>query len=189
MIFDLDGVLVDTKDMHFEALNKALIEHNYPPISYEDHLSKYNGLPTLTKLKMLGAPEEIAQTKQKYTSFDNVKEDKELAALLTRLAEHNMLCVASNSIRSSILTALKNLGVGHLFLFIRSNEDVVNPKPDPEIYNELIDHFPMLHSVIFEDSPIGLKAAWDSRASDVIKIQNRDHLVKVLNEYINSNGW
>ena len=54
IIFDLDGVLINSKDIHFEALNRALSENsvNYQ-ISYEDHLKNFDGLPTLTKLEIL----------------------------------------------------------------------------------------------------------------------------------------
>ena len=53
IIFDLDGVLVDTKKIHFEALNIALEKHNFKKISFEDHVKIFDGLPTLEKLKIL----------------------------------------------------------------------------------------------------------------------------------------
>lgn len=54
IIFDLDGVLVDTKNIHFEALNKSLIHSNTGyQISYKDHIKIYDGLPTIEKLKIL----------------------------------------------------------------------------------------------------------------------------------------
>ena len=50
IIFDLDGVLVDSRDMHYESLNRALkdIAPTYV-ISYEEHLSTYDGLSTTKK--------------------------------------------------------------------------------------------------------------------------------------------
>ena len=53
IIFDLDGVLINSKDIHFEALNKSLSKNsvNYQ-ISYEDHLKSFDGLPTKTKLEI-----------------------------------------------------------------------------------------------------------------------------------------
>ena len=54
IIFDLDGVLIDSKNIHFNALNLAL--ENYNPsmkISYEDHLKKFDGLNTKKKLEIL----------------------------------------------------------------------------------------------------------------------------------------
>ena len=56
LIFDLDGVLMDSRELHYEALNRAIKQvtnsHNYI-ISREEHLSKYDGLNTTKKLQML----------------------------------------------------------------------------------------------------------------------------------------
>ena len=54
IIFDLDGVLIDTKDTHYVALNKALTEAGRSYIITEsEHVSSYDGLSTKEKLKML----------------------------------------------------------------------------------------------------------------------------------------
>ena len=53
VIFDLDGVLVDTKQIHFEALNKALEKYNFKKISFDDHIKIFDGLPTSEKLNIL----------------------------------------------------------------------------------------------------------------------------------------
>ena len=51
--FDLDGVLVDTKGIHFDALNDALIAHGHDPITKEEHLSRYDGLTFWAFLMMI----------------------------------------------------------------------------------------------------------------------------------------
>ena len=51
VIFDLDGVLVEAKNIHYNALNKALGKKY--AISWDEHLSIYDGLKTNQKLKML----------------------------------------------------------------------------------------------------------------------------------------
>ena len=53
IFFDLDGVLVDTKLIHFEALNQALNKIKKKKISFKDHVEIYDGLPTITKLGIL----------------------------------------------------------------------------------------------------------------------------------------
>ena len=76
LIFDLDGVLVDTKEIHFLALNEALQKiKSKSTISYEDHSKNFDGLPTLKKLTILherawikkNQYEEIAIIKQQLT--------------------------------------------------------------------------------------------------------------------------
>ena len=52
VIFDMDGVLIDAKDWHYEALNQALELFGYK-ISRYDHLVTFDGLPTKKKLEML----------------------------------------------------------------------------------------------------------------------------------------
>ena len=74
VIFDMDGVLIDARDWHYEALNRALGLFGYQ-ISRFEHLVTYDGLPTRTKLRMLslerGLPEGlhsfIDEMKQSYT--------------------------------------------------------------------------------------------------------------------------
>ena len=54
IIFDLDGVLVEAKEIHFDSLNLALkdIDEKFV-ISWEDHLKNYDGLKTYDKLNLL----------------------------------------------------------------------------------------------------------------------------------------
>ena len=52
LIFDLDGVLVNTKKIHFDALNLALSSLRITEISFKDHLNIYDGLPTVEKLQI-----------------------------------------------------------------------------------------------------------------------------------------
>ena len=74
VIFDMDGVLIEAKDWHYEALNRALALFGFE-ISRYDHLTTYDGLPTSKKLEMLslegGLPRElhafINEMKQAYT--------------------------------------------------------------------------------------------------------------------------
>jgi len=60
IIFDLDGVLIDMKDLHYEALNGALWSFNPKyVIGREEHLSIYDGRSTTTKLALL--PKQVAK--------------------------------------------------------------------------------------------------------------------------------
>ena len=72
VIFDLDGVLIDSKDYHYEALNKAL-GRDYA-ISREDHINIYDGLSTLEKLKLL--------TKKKVCPLINMKKYGKISKLI-----------------------------------------------------------------------------------------------------------
>ena len=176
IIFDLDGVLVEAKNIHFNALNKALGE-TYS-ISWDEHLSIYDGLKTNQKLEMLherkGLPKDqfkkIWEDKQKYTleELSNLKPNIELQKSLDILVNSGFkLAVCSNSIRKTILTVLSKFDIIDRFDLILSNEDVNNSKPHPEIYWRAMSLLNMLpeETLIIEDSPYGLLAASRSTAN------------------------
>jgi len=189
IVFDLDGVLIDAKEIHYHALNRALksIDEKYV-ISEEDHLQKFDGLKTTQKLKMLsderGLPWEdhvlVWDLKQKYTedAFSAVQPDNQLISIFKDLkAEGYHIACASNSIRKTLVTALKNLGLIYYVDLFLSNEDVKNSKPHSDIYWMTMQHFAVhpQETLIVEDSPHGLFAAHNSNAN-VLRVKNRADL-------------
>ena len=144
VIFDLDGVLIDSKDHHYEALNQALGTEY--AISREDHVSTYDGLPTIDKLKLLtknkGLPadryEQIWKDKQTNTLkifSECVAKDYELMGYFQQLVDSGYkFAVASNSIRNTVKIILLRLGLLEFIDVYISNEDVVRNKPFPSMY-------------------------------------------------------
>lgn len=189
IIFDLDGVLVEAKEIHYESLNQALREvGNEFVISPEEHLSTYDGLKTNAKLELLtdrkGLPvdvhEQVWMRKQSVTieKISELKKDERLIELLSELSrEGYKLACCSNSIRKSVITMLSKLGIIEFFDFILSNEDVKNSKPHPEMYWRAISEFGVLpeETLIVEDSPVGLLAASRARAN-VVRVNNPSDL-------------
>lgn len=179
VLFDLDGVLVDATEWHYEALNRALGLFGYNIARYE-HLTTYNGLPTKRKLEMLsvekgfprGLHPLVNKIKQKYTrevilhNCTPVFEKEFMVHQLKR--EGYKLAVCSNSIRESVELMLTGSGILHLFDFILSNEDVAKAKPDPEIYLAACRRLGIQpgEAVIVEDAPHGVEAA--KRAGGVL---------------------
>lgn len=200
IVFDLDGVLIDSKEIHFNALNLALDRFGSEfIISRDEQNSTFEGLTTNTKLNILtktkGLPEsahfEIWRAKQEYSSklFESVSIDNELVNLFKLIRSSGIkIAVASNSIRETLDTCLNSLGLIDLVNYSLSNEDVSMPKPDPEIYLACINHFGATpaSTVIFEDSEIGLRAAMASGAM-VEQVKNRtdisfDRILRVIKE-------
>jgi HAD superfamily hydrolase (TIGR01509 family) len=178
IIFDLDGVLIDSKKIHFNALNLALAEIDLKyQISKKEQDSTYEGLSTKAKLDILsyskGLPKEfhniIWEKKQAYSSkmFQVFDKDQELVNLFKLIKSFNIkIGVASNAIRETVIGSLKSLGVYEFVDYALSNEDVSNPKPNPEIYKTMMS---LLGSsaettIVFEDSEIGQAAAKASLA-------------------------
>lgn len=191
IVFDLDGVLVDSKTIHFDALNDALRALNpYYVITQKEQENIYEGLPTKAKLSLLnkykGLPEErfdsVWRLKQDITSmmFSNIPEDKELIRLLTIIKDNRInIAVASNSIHKTVFDCLEGLGIINLVDHVVSNEDVKHPKPHPEMYWKAMSYFGVIadETVIFEDSLVGKLAARDSKAT-LIEIKNRADLTE-----------
>ena len=200
-MFDLDGVLVEAKEIHFETLNVAIkeIAGSEYVISLNEHYSTYDGLKTnqklelLTKNKGLSAEHytKIWDKKQQYTidQISNLKQDERLIDIFKRLRSGGYkLACASNSIRRSVLVMLAKIGIIEYMDLIVSNEDVKNSKPHPEMYWKSMSMMGVLpeETLIVEDSPHGLLAASRSRAN-VLRVNNPtdltfDKLLVKLNE-------
>ncbi|MGV7211136.1 HAD family hydrolase [Oxalobacteraceae bacterium A2-2] len=172
VIFDMDGVLIDAKEWHFEALNRALDLFGMA-ISRYDHLVTYDGLPTKTKLRMLslerGLPEAlhgfINEMKQIYTMeviYSKCKPTFHHQFALSRLkADGYRMAVCSNSVRNSVQLMLERAEVLPYMDFFLSNEDVATPKPAPDMYVAAIARLGLLpeQCLVVEDNPNGIKAA------------------------------
>lgn len=179
VIFDLDGVLIDTRELHYTVLNDALKEFSEEyMISESDHLSKFDGLSTRKKLEILSkdrnlpisAHESIWKRKQELTLVrlkEYLKEDLKLINILKKLKQDGLkVCVASNSIRETIKISLLKIGAMEYIDYFVSNEDISCPKPHPEIYMHCMIKEKVLpkETLIIEDSYIGRTAAISSGA-------------------------
>lgn len=177
VIFDMDGVLIDAKEWHYEALNRALALFGFS-ISRYDHLITFDGLPTSRKLEMLsverGLPRSlhsfINEMKQHYTMeyvFTRCKPKFVHQYALSRLkSEGYNLALASNSIRNTVDMMMEKSDLDKYLDFKLSNQDVTKSKPDPEIYNVAISRLELKpeECLIAEDNQNGVKAALASGA-------------------------
>lgn len=204
VLFDLDGVLVDAKNIHYVSLNKALPEEYV--ITLEEHRNIYDGRKTKEKLQMLteskGLPielhESIFDCKQKETvkMMHTLPINTHALGLFKELENQGyVIGVCSNSIRRTVLTALAKSGIIEYCSVILSNEDVKNSKPHPEIYWKAMSMMGCLpeETVIIEDSPPGLLAAERSRAS-YIRVQSpkevtRENIMPKLKSEKIKNYW
>lgn len=178
VIFDLDGVLIDSRELHFHSLNDALkgIDVKYV-IERDEHLSIYDGLNTTRKLKLLSELKRLPleyhdmiwQRKQLAT-LELIKKfsvDDKLIDIFSKIKSAGyMIAVASNSIRETVKLSLLRIGVMEYVDYYISNQDVFNPKPFPEIYWKCMTTLHALprDTLIIEDSHIGRQGALDSGA-------------------------
>jgi beta-phosphoglucomutase len=177
VLFDMDGVLIDAKDWHYEALNQALAIFGME-INRYDHLVTYDGLPTKKKLEMLtlehGLPRAlhsfINEMKQEFTfqlGYAKCKPTFNHQYALSHLkARGYKLAACSNSIRKTIEVLFDRAALTDYFDFYLSNEDVQECKPHPEMYITAIQRLKLAphECLILEDNENGIKAAQDSGA-------------------------
>lgn len=199
VLFDMDGVLIDAKEWHYEALNKALGLFGIE-ISKYDHLNTFDGLPTKVKLQMLSKqyylPEElhsfINQVKQQYTRdlvYQKCHPMFHHEYALSKLHKQGFkIAVCSNSIRSTIELMMGRSGLKPYIDIIVSNEDVTKAKPDPEMYTTAINRFQLnpKECIVVEDNPNGILAGKKSGAS-VLEVAtvydvNYENIVRKIEE-------
>jgi len=177
VLFDMDGVLIDAKDWHYEALNQALSLFGME-INRYDHLVTYDGLPTKKKLEMLtlerGLPKAlhnfINEMKQEFTlqlGYAKCKPtfNHQYALSSLRMRGYRM-AACSNSIRKTMEVLFERAALTDYFDFFISNEDVREAKPNPEMYVTAINRlgFKPEDCLILEDNENGIKAAKASGA-------------------------
>jgi HAD superfamily hydrolase (TIGR01509 family) len=199
VVFDLDGVLVDSRDLHYRTLNRA-IEAVCPDcsISREEHLSTYDGLSTSAKLKKLteikGLPnnlyDKIWQLKQKYTHELVNSEygyDDRIRSVLQNLKLRGFLVyVASNCIYKSVQLILLRKGFMEYVDYFISNEDVSHSKPNPEMYLKCMirAQASCSETLIIEDSHIGREAAINSGGTLMAVDNPGDVTIENINNYL-----
>ena len=172
VLFDMDGVLIDARDWHFQALNEALSPFGFD-ISYEEHLVRFNGLSTASKLNILS--EERNFPRALHSLVNDVKQDRTLRLagqfcfpivqhqiLISRLKSRKIaIGVVTNSIRKSAQALLTYAQLIDLIDVLVTNQDVSRQKPDPECYLLACKklNFKPEEVLVIEDGEYGFEAA------------------------------
>lgn len=184
VLFDMDWVLIDAREWHYEALNKALELFGFT-ITRQEHENYYDGLPTHIKLKRLTEekwlPENlhkfINQMKQQYTVdaiYNNSSVDFSKQVMLKKLKDKWIkIACCSNSIKNSIEMMLNKAMIINYFDLILSNEDVKESKPSPQIYELAMEKLWVSpeETIVVEDSPHWIEA-WTKSWAKVIVVNN-----------------
>ena len=180
VVFDLDGTLVETRDLHKVALNEALrtVAGDAFMITDAEHHAHYDGLSTAQKLKKLNAQKNLNpdlnkavwEAKQALTNTmvsQTVKPDPRITGIIRQLKQRGYpIGVASNCIRSSVDLILKCLCIYDLVDLSVSNDDVEVAKPAPDIYVRAASCFGVRpdEMLVVEDAPFGWQAALSAGA-------------------------
>ncbi len=188
VLFDMDGVLIDAREWHYEALNDVLQIFGYR-ISRDMHEDRYDGLSTATKLQML--TKEVGLPLHIHGMINRIKQDRTLRiaaqkcypnvshqVLISRLKNLEIkVGVVTNSIRQTTEFMLTYAGLLNSLDVLVTNQDVGEPKPNPECYLIAMEKLGVLpvETVIIEDSPYGIAAAKASGAT-VVTVKSVDEV-------------
>jgi beta-phosphoglucomutase len=180
VIFDFDGVIVDTEPLHYAAFQR-LLEPLGLGFSWEQYVETYMGFddrdafieafkadgPGLTAAKLQSFIDRKADLFQEIIR-DGISAYPGVVDLVRSIrASRTPLAICSGALRSDITPILETLGITDCFDLIVTAEDVARSKPDPECYrlaHARLNQFRSLNLapaqvLAFEDTPAGISAA------------------------------
>ncbi len=170
VIFDMDGVLVDTEPRHFAALNAVLASEGYRLAPEDNRL--FLGLTlertwdlVIERFGLTGSRRDyhdrydravLAELEQPLDPAPGVRQ-----LLAATRAAGLALALASSSRRAWVTATLRSLGLADCFPVIVAGDEVTAGKPDPEIFLTAARRLgiPPEHCLVIEDSPAGIEAA------------------------------
>ena len=143
VIFDLDGVLIDSlgvMEVAYHSACRAILRgQNYPPFF---EYCKYLGRSLSEIIRILKLPHEICHNYEvvSYKLINNIQMHSGVYAMLSTLRGRSIpMCVATGKDRERTLVILRNLGILDFFDIVMCSDQVRNPKPAPDMANHIIN--------------------------------------------------
>lgn len=175
VIFDFDGIIVDSEPLHFRAFNEVL-EPKGKTISWEDYCETYIGFDDRDAFKQiykshrekLCASDLKALIAQKAGIMQNYVKNGEAmplpgaVELLKSIPVRLPVALCSGALRSDILPVLEKLGISGVFAVMVTAEDTDKSKPDPAPYRLAMKKLEIKEGstvIAIEDTPAGILSA------------------------------
>jgi HAD superfamily hydrolase (TIGR01509 family) len=135
VLFDLDGVLVESIDVWLSAFNDTLREFGLPPLSKEEFVKKYWGKSTVENLGSMGLGwDAVLLCWKKYLArLHEIKLFPASKRVLESVRKKYKTALVTNTPREGVSSLLSRLGIAHLFDLILTGDDVEKGKPSPDI--------------------------------------------------------
>lgn len=172
VIFDMDGLMIDSEPIQSKSFESVLTEYGIQPEYQKNGLIQIIGVRAGDNWKRIKELHQIPESidvllekKQKtYIELlkENIKPSDGLIDLLKLLREQDLkMAIASSSSMEHIMLIINSLEISDYFDEIVSGDDVVNGKPDPEIFLKAAENLniPPEHCLVLEDAETGVQAA------------------------------
>ena len=168
VIFDLDGVLIDSEGLYYRAYSEVLKPYSVTVSreEYEEHwiaqgtgpeyiVAKHNLPITPDELRQLRSPIYLHLLETEVTLMPHVEE------ALARLAPQFALTVATNTNREHLDVVLHRMGINHFFPVTVARQDYRGAKPQPDAFLTAAEKLglPPESCVVIEDTYKGVMAA------------------------------
>ncbi len=180
IIFDFDGVIVDSEPLHFEGFRRVL-EGVDITLTREAYYQRYLGYDDEDCFAVVARDEGVSLDGETIRSLiaektawmqqalsDRIEPLPGAVSLIRALSADGVpLAICSGALRDEILIAARCVGVLDHFLHVVAAEDVATGKPDPQGYRIARERLaastgsdiPAERCVVIEDSPAGITAA------------------------------
>ena len=168
LIFDCDGTLADTMEVHYQAWEETLAHFGkvYPRAKLEQCL----GIPAADLIRMLNRefgweldPQFFSSKKERrFRELAVLVRPIEPVAAVARAYSGKLpMAVASGGTRDNVEFTLEAIGLQGVFDAVITADDAVAPKPSPEIFLEAARRLgvPPQACLVFEDGAPGIKGA------------------------------
>lgn len=175
VIFDFDGIIVDSEPLHFRAFNEVL-EPKGKKITWDDYCETYIGFDDRDAFKQVYKThrEKLcasdlkalialkAEIMQKYVNNGEAVPLPGAVELLKSIPVRLPVALCSGALRSDILPVLEILGIGGSFAVMVTAEDTDKSKPDPAPYQLALKKLEIKDAstvIAIEDTPAGIFSA------------------------------
>ena len=134
ILFDMDGVLVDTLDSWWYALNNALEANGYKKITKKEFFKKYWGHDLFDNLKSMNIPLRVGKFCNKVygEQIGKIKIYPDTKDTLKKLNKYKK-SIITNTPKDCTIQILKKFNIDSFFEFVLTSDDVKMAKPNPEI--------------------------------------------------------
>lgn len=177
ILFDMDGVLVDSEPMFLSAINRLLVQEGVEPVSVKENEEFLIGTTINETWRVLKLKRPLPLPASDYIErYDAIVREVMMEELAPQPGVRELIevcnrrglpkAVASSSLHMWVDLKLNAIGLTGAFDAVLGGDDVSRGKPEPEIYVKAAERLgvPPGECIAIEDSPVGISAAVASGA-------------------------